>query len=342
VKRRDFILALGGAAAWLVATRAQQPATPVIGFLGTAPARLYEHRLRPFREGLKETGYVEGQNVEIDYRSAEAQNKQLPGLAAELVQRRVAVIVAAGGTPSAVAAKAATTTIPIVFGVAVDPVEVGLVASLNRPGGNVTGVTNLNVEVGPKRLELLRELLPSVTVVAVLVNPASPAIAEPFVRGMQAAARILGLELHVLHASTEEDFDTAFATLARLRAGALVISPELFYNARIEQLAALTVRHAVPAIYQYRQFVAAGGLLSYGSDEREYYRQVGIYAGRILKGEKPSDLPVQQATKVELIINLKTARSAEQLMRMDSDFVAAMERAIARGLERRPEADITK
>ena len=219
------------------------------------------------------------------------------------------MIVAAGGTPSAVAAKAMTTTIPIVFGVAVDHVEVGLVASLNRPGGNVTGVTNLNVEVGPKRLEVLHELLPSVSDIAVLGNPASPAIAESFVRGMQAAARTLGLKLHVLHASTERDFDTAFATLVRLRAGALVISPEILYNARIEQLAALTVRHAVPAIYQYRQFVAAGGLLSYGSDERDYYRQVGVYVGRIFKGEKPGDLPVQQATKVELIINLKTAKA---------------------------------
>jgi putative tryptophan/tyrosine transport system substrate-binding protein len=310
VKRRAFITLLGGAAAaWPLAARAQQPAMPMIGFLSTASPRLYEHRLRPFREGLKEAGYVEGRNVEIDYRWAEAQDHRLPVLAAELVQRRVAVIVAAGGTPSAVAAKAATTTIPIVFGVAVDPVEVGLVASLNRPGGNVTGVTNLNVEVGPKRLELLHELLPSVTVIAVLVNPASPAIAELFLRSMQAAAHTLGLKLHVLHASTERDFDTAFATLVQLRAGALVISPEILYNARIEQLAALTVRHAVPAIYQYRQFVAAGGLLSYGSDEREYYRQVGSYVGRILKGEKPGDLPVQQATKVELIINLKTAKA---------------------------------
>jgi ABC-type uncharacterized transport system substrate-binding protein len=313
IERRKFLATLGGAAAWPLAARAQLSGpTPVIGFLSTAPPRLYEHRLRPFREGLKETGYVEGQNVEIDYRWVrwvEAQNNQLPALAAELVQRRVAVIVAAGGTPTAVAAKAATTTIPIVFGVAVDPVELGLVASLNRPGGNVTGVTNLNVEVGPKRLELLHELLPSITVIAVLVNPASPATAEAFVRSMQVAARTLGLQLHILHASKEDDFETAFAMLVQLRAGALVISPEILYNARIEQLAALTVRYAVPAIYQYRQFVAAGGLLSYGSDERDYYRLVGNYVGRILKGERPGDLPVQQAIKVELIINLKTARA---------------------------------
>src|SRR6266498_6159954 len=277
MRRRECIALIGGAAAaWPFTARAQS-ALPVIGFLSNASANLYEHRLRPFREGLKEAGYVEGQNIEIDYRCAEGRNDRLPELAAHLVRRRVALIVSAGGTPSAMAAKAATTTIPIVFGVAADPVEVGLVASLNRPGGNVTGVTNLNVEVGPKRLELLHELLPSVTVIAVLVNPASPAIAELFLRSMQAAAHTLGLKLHVLHASTERDFDTAFATLVQLRAGALVISPEILYNARIERLAALTVRHAVPAIYQYRQFVAAGGLLSYGSDEREYDRQVGSY-----------------------------------------------------------------
>jgi putative tryptophan/tyrosine transport system substrate-binding protein len=309
MKRREFITLLGAAVAWPLAARAQQPAMPVIGLLSSTSPHLYGHRLRPFRQGLKEAGYVEGQNVEIDYRWAEGQHDRLPALAAQLVQRRVAVIVAAGGTPSAVAAKAATATIPIVFGVAVDPVEVGLVASLSRPGGNVTGVANLNVEVGPKRLELLRELLPSVTVIAVLVNPASPAIADPFVRGMQAASRALGLQLHVLYASTERDFDTVFATLVQLRAGALVIGPDVFFNARAEQLAALTVRHAVPAIFQYRQYVAAGGLLGYGTDETEYYRLVGVYTGRVLKGEKPADLPVQQATKLELIINLKTAKA---------------------------------
>jgi putative tryptophan/tyrosine transport system substrate-binding protein len=310
IRRREFIFTLGGAAAaWPLAARAQQPAMPVVGFLSSTSPHLYEHRLRPFRQGLKEAGYVEGQNVEIDYRWAEGQHDRLPALAAQLVQRRVAVIVAAGGTPSAVAAKAATATIPIVFGVAVDPVEVGLVASLSRPGGNVTGVTNLNVEIGPKRLELLRELLPSVTVIAVLVNPASPAIADPFVRGMQAAARTLGLQLHVLQASTERDFDTVFATLVQLRAGALVVGPDIFFNARSEQLAALTIRHAVPTIFQYRQYVAAGGLLGYGTAEKEYYRLVGVYTGRILKGAKPAELPIEQPIKFELLINLKTAKA---------------------------------
>jgi putative ABC transport system substrate-binding protein len=219
------------------------------------------------------------------------------------------MIVAAGGTASAVAAKAATATIPIVFGVGVDPVKVGLVASLNRPGGNLTGVTNLNAEVGPKRLELLHELLPAATIIAVLVDPTSPTLAEAFLRDLQAAARDLGVRLHVLQASKEGDFDTVFATLAQLRPGALIVGPGTFFSARGEQLAALTLRHAVPTIHQYRPFAAAGGLLSYGTSQTDYYRQVGIYAGRILKGEKPADLPVQQATKMQLIINLKTARA---------------------------------
>jgi putative tryptophan/tyrosine transport system substrate-binding protein len=271
IGRREFVVTLGGAAAWPLAARAQQPGMPVVGFLSNASPRLYDYRLRPFREGLTEAGYVEGQNIEIDYRWADGQNDRLPVLAAQLVQRRVAVIVAAGGTPSAVAAKAATATIPIVFGVAVDPVEVGLVASLSRPGGNLTGVTNLNVEVGPKRLEILRELLPSVTVVAVLINPTSPALMEPYMRVLQAASGRLGFKIHVLHANTEHDFDTVFASLVQLQAGALVIGPDIFFRGRSEQLAALTVRHRVPVVSQYRPFIAAGGLLSYGSDERDYY-----------------------------------------------------------------------
>ena len=281
---------------------------PVIGFLSNASPDLYAIRLRAFRQTLKEAGYVEGQNVAIEYRWAEGQNDRLPALAAELVDRHVDVIAAAGGTPSAVAAKAATASIPIVFAVAVDPVKIGLVASLNRPGGNLTGITNLNAEVGPKRLELLRELIPTATSVALLVNPTSP-VAEPFTRAMQAAARTLGLQLHVLQASTEQDFDRVFAELVQLRAGALVISPDVFFNTRSEQLATLSLRHAVPAIYQYREFAAAGGLMSYGSDETEYYRLIGIYTGRILKGEKPADLPVVQSTKVEMILNLKTAKA---------------------------------
>jgi putative ABC transport system substrate-binding protein len=313
MKRREFISLVGGGGLLLAAkvrrARAQQPAMPVIGFLSSASPDLYSDRLRTFRQGLKEAGYVEGQNVEIDYRWAEGHNDRLPELAAQLVHRQVTVIAAAGGTPSALAAKAATATIPIVFAVAVDPVEVGLVSSLNRPGGNLTGVTNLNAEVGPKRLELLHELLPRVTIIAVLVDPTSPTLTEAFSRDLQAAARALGVQLHVLHASSERDLDTVLATSVQLGAGALIIGPGAFFAARSEQLAALTIRHALPTIFQYRPFVAAGGLLSYGSDEAEYYRLVGIYAGRILKGEKPADLPVQQATKVELLINLKTANA---------------------------------
>jgi putative tryptophan/tyrosine transport system substrate-binding protein len=309
VRRREFVALLGAATAWPLAARAQQPAVPVIGFLGSAWPDVYTDRLHAFRQALKETGYVEGQNVAIDYLWAEGQNDRLPALAAELVHRQVAVIVAGGGTPAAQAAKAATKTIPIVFAVAVDPVEVGLVASLQRPGGNLTGVTNLNVEVGPKRLELARALVPAATVFAVLVNPGSPTLARTFSREMQAAAGALGLKVHILHASTERDLDTVFATIAQLGAGALVIGPDQFFTVHVRQLATLAVRHAVPTIYQYHDFAAAGGLVSYGSDNTEYYREVGILAGKILKGEKPGDLPVQQSTKVELIINLKTAKA---------------------------------
>lgn len=310
MRRREFITLLGGTAfAWPLAARAQQPAIPVVGFLSTASPDSYAIRLLAFRQGLKEAGYVEGQNVAIEYRWAEGQNNRLPVLAAELVHHQVDVIVAGGGTPSAVAAKAATGTIPIVFEVATDPVKIGFVASLDKPGGNLTGVANLNVEIGPKRLELLHELLPTVTVIAVLVNPANPALFEPFVRSLQAAASGLGLELHVLNASTERDLDTVFAALVQLRAGALVIGPDTFFNSHIEQIAALTIGHAVPAVYQYRPFVEAGGLLSYGSDEAETYHQVGAYTGRVLKDEKPANLPVVQSTKVELIINLKNAKA---------------------------------
>jgi len=309
LRRRDFISLLSSAAAAQpLAASAQQLTRPVVGFLGSASRDMYEIRLRAFHEGLKEAGYVEDQNVVVEYRWAQGQNNQLFAFAAELVQRQVAVIVAAGGTPSAVAAKAATATIPIVFGVAVDPVEVGLVASLNRPGGNVTGVTSLNVEIGPKRLELMHELMPAATTFALLINPSSPSIAEPYSRVLQEAARATGLQLHVLRGSTEPDLDTAFSSLVQLRADGLVIMPDNFFYSRSERLAGLTVRHAVPAIFQSRAFAAAGGLISYGSSETDYYRLLGSYTGRILKGEKPRDLPVQQIAKVELIINLKTAR----------------------------------
>ena len=310
MRRREFISLLGGAAAaWPLAARAQQAAMPSIGFLGGATPELYVDRLTAFRRGLQEAGYVEGQNVQVEYLWAESHNDRLPGLAAELARRQVAVIVAGGGTPSALAAKAATPTIPIVFAVAVDPVQIGLVASLNRPGGNLTGVTNMNVYVGPKRLELLREVLPSASVIAVLVNPTNPDLTEPFLRDLEAGAQTLGLKLDVLHASADRDFDSVFATLAQRRASALIISPDQFLYSRLEQLARQTLNHKMPAVSQNRQFAMAGGLMCYGISETEYYRPIGIYTGRILRGEKPADLPVQQATKVELIINLKTAKA---------------------------------
>jgi putative tryptophan/tyrosine transport system substrate-binding protein len=307
MQRRDFVTLLGSTAiTWPLAARAQQSVMPVIGFLSSPPPDLHSARLRGFHQGLKGAGYVEGQNVAIEYRWADDQYDRLPALAAELVRRQVNVI-AAGGIPTALAAKAATATIPIVFGVAIDPVEIGLVASLNRPGGNATGITDLNKEVGPKRMELLHELIPTATMVALLVNPTNPN-AKTIVRDAQVAARALGLQLHVLHASSDRDLDTVFATVAQLRVGALVIGADPFFTSRSPRLAKLTVDHAVPTIYEFREFAASGGLISYGSDELEYYRLVGIYTGKILKGEKPADLPVVRSTKVELIINLKTAK----------------------------------
>jgi putative ABC transport system substrate-binding protein len=309
LNRREFIALVGGAAAWPLVAHAQQSAMPVIGFLGTISPDRWASRLHAFRQGLSETGYVEGRNVGIEYRWAEGQNDRLPALAADLVRRQVSVIVAPESTPAAFAAKAATTTIPIVFSVGVDPVAVGLVASLNRPGGNLTGVTNLNAEILPKRLELMHELVPTATTIALLVNPSNPLVAETESRDAQTAARTLGLQLHVLHASTDRDFDTVFASLAQMRAVALVINTDVFFNSRSEQLAALALRHTVPAIFQYREFVASGGLMSYGTSTTDVFRQVGIYTSRLLRGESPADLPVQQVTKIELIINLKTART---------------------------------
>lgn len=309
LNRREFIALVGGAAAWPLVAHAQQSAMPVIGFLGTISPDRWASRLHAFRQGLSETGYVEGRNVGIEYRWAEGQIDRLPALAADLVRRQVRVIATPESTPGAFAAKAATTTIPIVFSVGVDPVAVGLVASLNRPGGNLTGVTNLNAEILPKRLELMHELVPTATTIALLVNPSNPLVAETESRDAQTAARTLGLQLHVLHASTDRDFDTVFASLAQMRAVALVINTDVFFNSRSEQLAALALRHTVPAIFQYREFVASGGLMSYGTSTTDVFRQVGIYTSRLLRGESPADLPVQQVTKIELIINLKTART---------------------------------
>ena len=308
MRRREFVILLGGAAAWPLMANAQQT-MPVIGFLGSSSPDLYAAPLRSFRQGLSEAGYIEGRNVAIDFRWAEGQNDRLPVLAADLVRRQVNVIVAPGSTPAALAAKAATATIPIVFQVGIDPIAAGLVTSLARPGGNVTGVTNINTELVSKRLELLRELVPKATVVALLVNPTSPEIAESVSKDLHLTASSLGLEFHILQASSERDFDSVFAALARLRVGALVIAPDAFFISRSEQLGALTAHHAVPAITQFREFAAAGGLMSYGGSFSEPVRQVGIYAGRILKGEKPDNLPVQQPMKVELVINLKTAKA---------------------------------
>jgi len=296
------------AAAWPLAARAQQPAMPVIGFLNGASPEGYAAFVAAFRQGLKDAGYVEGQNVTIQYRWAEGQYDRLPSLAAELVQQKVTVI-AATSTPAALAAKAATSTVPIVFAMGGDPIKLGLVPSLGRPGGNVTGATLLSDELLPKRLELARELFPGATTFALLVNPANP-VAATVAKDLQAVADTVGVRLRVLHASTEADFEAAFATAAQLRAAALVIgSPDPLFNSHAAQLGALALRHSVPAIYQLREFASAGGLMSYGGYTADTYRLSGVYTGRILKGEKPSDLPVQQITKVELILNLKTAKA---------------------------------
>jgi len=308
MQRREFITLLGGAAAaWPLTAQAQQP-LPVIGFLNSSSPDGYAPMASAFRQGLKETGYVDGHNVAIEYRWAEGRNDRLPSFVADLVQRKVNVI-AATTTAAALAAKAATTTIPIVFETTADPVQLGLVASLNRPGGNVTGVTQTNMEIAPKRLELLHELVPTASVMALLVNPTDPALAESATKELQEAASILGLKLHVMQASTDRDFDAVFAKLIQLRAGGLVIGSDPFFTSRSQQLAKLTVDHAVPAVYQFREFAVAGGLLSYGAAITDAYRLAGNYTGRVLRGDKPADLPVQQATKVEMIINLKTAKA---------------------------------
>jgi len=305
MQRRDFIKLLGGAtAAWPLMARAQQ-AMPVIGFLNNAWP---DARVVAFRQGLKEAGYVEGQNVAIEYRWAEGRNDRLPAMAADLVRRQVTVI-AATTAPAALAAKAATANIPIVFETGADPVQLGLVRSLDHPGGNVTGVTQTNEEVAPKRLELLHELVPNARVMALLVDPTDPVLAEGQSNNLHAAARILGLELKVLNVSTEHEFDAAFAEMAQLQAGGLVISAGPLFISRVEQLAALALRYRLPAAAQWREFAKAGGLLSYGAHTEDSYRIAGSYTGRILRGDKPADLPVQQVSKVELAINLKTAKA---------------------------------
>jgi putative ABC transport system substrate-binding protein len=307
MRRRQFITLLGGtAAAWPLATRAQQKAMPVIGYLHFGSPNLAPTPA-VFLQGLSQTGYVEGQNVAIEYRWAEGHYDRLPGLAVNLVSRKVDLI-AAIGPPPARAAKSATSTIPIVFAVGTDPVADGLVASLARPGGNLTGVTNLAVELVPKRLDLLCELVPQARVIALLVNPNNP-YTEPMIRGVQEAVRAKGVQLQIVTASTESEIDSAFATLDNLHVDALLVGDDVFFTSRRDQITALAASHAVPAIYQFREFAAAGGLMSYGSSLTALIRQLGIYAGRILKGAKPADLPVQQPTTFELAINLKTANA---------------------------------
>jgi ABC-type uncharacterized transport system substrate-binding protein len=307
VNRRAFILLGAAAAGWALAARAQPGALPAVGFLSSSTRDQSAALVRAFLAGLAETGYVDGRNVRMEYRWPDDQYDRLPALAVDLVARQVAVI-AATGSPAALAAKRATATIPIVFQLGVDPVAAGLVASLNRPGGNITGFANLAVEVGPKRLELIRELVPAASAAAVLINPTRSNM-QAELSDLAAAAGKLGLELHILHASSERDFEAAFAAVRARRAGGLVVSGDPVFNSHSEQLAAMALRHAVPTIYQFRAFAAAGGLISYGSSITQTHRQAGRYVGRVLKGEKPADLPVQQSSTVELIVNLKTAQA---------------------------------
>jgi putative tryptophan/tyrosine transport system substrate-binding protein len=308
MKRREFITLLGGATAWPLTARAQQPAMPVIGFLGTGFPEADAYRVTAFRQGLTETGYVEGQNVAIEYRWAQNDNARLPELAGELISRRVAVIATPFSTPAALAAKAATTTVPIVFSMGGDPIRLGLVASLNRPGGNVTGLSYMAVQLAAKRVEILHELLPEAARIAVLVNPTNP-LTESLTREAQAAVSALRLRIEVLTAGTDREIDNAFANLVQMRADALMVGPDtLFANRRVD-LALLAVRHAMPTVFPFRDDAEAGGLMSYGASVAEEFRLVGIYTGRILKGEKPADLPVMQPTKFEFVLNLKTARA---------------------------------
>jgi putative tryptophan/tyrosine transport system substrate-binding protein len=308
MRRRTFITLLGGAAVWPLAARAQQQPMPVMGFLASASAEGYAYVLPWVREGLSLTGYVEGRNLAIEYRWADYQFDRLPALAANLVQRPVAVIFATGGVVSAIAAKSATTTIPIVFAQGSDPIRYGLVASLNRPGGNVTGVTFYNSALGPKRIGLLREVVPKTTVFAVLINPNNPN-AIPDTTEMQEAGRSIGVTVEVVQAGNDRELDDAFAKAVQLRAGALIVHIDALFQARDKQIVALAAKYAIPTMYSTRQFTPLGGLISYGTDPADVYRQAGTYAGRVLRGEKPAELPVLQPTKFELVVNLRTAKA---------------------------------
>jgi putative ABC transport system substrate-binding protein len=308
MRRREVITLLGGAAAWPLTARAQHATLPVIGFLGAESPELWTDRMPPFHHGLGQAGFVEGRNVAIEYRWAQGRNDRLPALAAELIDRRLSVIAAPTSTPAALVLKAATKTIPVVFYIGGDPVAAGLVESLNRPGGNLTGVATLGLEIAPKRIELLRELLPNLAAVAVLVNPTNPALADAHANAVAPAAAKLKLKLHLLRASTESDLDQAFEEARQLQAGT-VVSADAFFLSRTKELATLAARHAVPTIYTFRDYAMAGGLISYGGNLTEGDRTVGVYTGRILKGEKPADLPVHLATRIELVINMKTAKA---------------------------------
>ncbi len=308
MRRREFITAVGGAVAWPLAARSQQRGIPVIGYLGAQSPELWASRVRAFRQGLNESGYIEGQNVAIEYRWAEGHYDRYPAFVADFIARDVTLIVVAGSTPGIVAAKAATATIPIVFLTAADPVQAGFVSSLNRPGGNLTGVTALSLELTPKQLELLHEFVPTAKVVGLLLNPTN-SVTEVQSKGMREMARRLGLDLHILHARNEGEFGSVFASLVQLRAGGLVIGGETLFTTGSKQLADLALRHAMPTIYQFREFAAAGGLISYGASLLDAHRLTGVYAGQVLKGERPADFPVQQVSKLELVINLKTAKT---------------------------------
>jgi putative tryptophan/tyrosine transport system substrate-binding protein len=308
MRRRDVITLLGGTAVWTLPAHAQQPVMPVVGYLGLESPGRFATRVNAFREGLAEAGYVEGRNVTVEYRWADGQYDRLPALAADLASRKVAVVVAPGGAPVALAAKSATTTIPIVFEMGGDPIILGVVDSLSRPGGNLTGVSSLSVEVSRKRLEFMHELLPGAAVLAIVVNPTSPT-ANSQLKNLQVAADTLGVRLHVLQAISEQEFDTLFTGLSQLQADGLVFTSDPYFANRSQQLAALAAHYGVPAITQSRDFTIAGGLMSYGGDFTQSHRRAGIYAGRVLNGEKPADLPVQLVTKVELFVNLKAAKA---------------------------------